>query len=67
MKYSIMSERFILDILGYVNTRNARGADLRVVALLPPLQGELEYTAVLEERKEESLSDPTYLKTKYEI
>lgn len=51
MRYTIMSERFILDILSFVNTRNERGQDFRIVAMMPPLQGETEYTAILEERE----------------
>lgn len=61
MKYAVMSNRYLLDILGYVNTRNDRGADVRIVALIPPLQFENEYTAVLEERREEQISKADYL------
>ena len=61
MKYSVMYNRFVMEILAYVNTRNDRGADLRVVSMMPPLQGEQDYMAILEERSEETLSDPDYL------
>lgn len=54
MKYYVMSNRFILEILKYVNTRNERGADLRIVSMMPPLQGEQEYTTILEERRPET-------------
>ena len=55
MKYYVMNNRFILEILAYVNTRNERGADVRIVSMMPPLQREQEYTAILEERKPESI------------